>query len=174
MKKVIISIISVIILFLLQTNTFHHISFNGIVPDLLLILVCYYGYYRGANSGIITGFFCGLILDVFYSDTLGMHSLIYLYLGFFCGILNFLYIEEDIKVPLFCVTIADLLSSIFTYFFRFALNGYFNFSYYFLHIILPELFYTVVVALAFYPLFKFVENKVIPYTFVRKEKENAV
>ena len=174
MKKIIISIITVFIVFLFQTNLFHHLAFNGIVPDLLLIVVCCYGYMRGETSGIISGFFCGLMLDVLYSNNLGFHSIVYLYLGFFNGLLNQLYIEEDIKVPISCVCVSDLISCLMTYCLKFLLNGNFNFQFYFLHIILPEVIYTTALTVAIYPLLKLIENKLIPFTFKKEEDNNAV
>lgn len=172
MKKVIISIITVLILFLFQTSIFHYFSIKGIVPNLMLIVVCAYGFFRGETDGIIAGFFCGLLIDVFYADYLGFHSLLYLYIGFFNGLLNHFYVEESVKFPIFCIGLSDLVVSFITYFLRFVLNGNFNLKFYSVNVILPEFIYTVAICFALYPLLMFIEYRVIPFTF-RKEEEDA-
>lgn len=172
MKKVIISILTVFILFLFQTSIFHFFSIKGIVPNLMLIVVCAYGFLRGETDGIIAGFFCGLLIDIFYADYLGFHSLLYLYIGFFNGMLNRFYVEESVKLPVFCIGISDLLVSFTTYFLRFVLRGNFNIGFYSLNVILPEFIYTVAVCLILYPVLLFIEYRVIPFTF-RKEEEDV-
>lgn len=173
MKKIIISILTVLILFLLQTSIFHFISIKGVVPNLLLIVVCAYGFLRGETNGIIAGFFCGLLMDVFYAEIIGLHSLEYMYIGFFNGMLNRIYVEDTVKLPIFCIGLSDIALSFVTYFLRFALQGKFNFAYYSLNIILPEFFYTMVICIILYPALLFIENKVIPFTF-RKEEQDVI
>lgn len=171
MKKVIISILTVLVLFLLQTSIFHHFSIKGVVPNLMLIIVCAYGFLRGETDGIIAGFFCGLLMDVFYADFLGFHSLEYMYIGFFNGMLNRFYIEEDVKLPIICIGISDIAVSFITYFLRFVLNGKFNLAFYSLNVILPELIYTVAICVLLYPLIMFIEYKVIPFSFKQEEED---
>ena len=136
MKKIFISIITFFILFILQTSVFHHLAFNDVVPNLILILVCSYGFLRGESSGIITGFLCGLAVDLMFSGFLGFNSLIYMYLGFFNGCLNRLYIDDKVKLPIICIGLSDIIFSIVTYGLKFLLKGHFNFLYYLTKIIM--------------------------------------
>ncbi|MCQ2540781.1 MAG: rod shape-determining protein MreD [Lachnospiraceae bacterium] len=173
MKKTFISILTVLVLFLLQTSIFHHLSIKGVVPNLLLIVVCAYGFLRGETDGIIAGFFCGLLMDVFYADIIGLHSLEYMYIGFFNGMLNRFYVEDTVKLPVFCIGLSDVVLSFLTYFLRFVLQGKFNFAYYSLNIILPEFIYTMVVCIVLYPALLFIEHKVIPFTFRKEEQQDV-
>lgn len=174
MKKVLFSVLTIFILFLLQTSVFHYFSINGIVPNFILIAICFYGYMRGENSGIIAGFFCGILLDVFYANNLGFHSIIFMYIGYFNGMLNHFVIEDDHKMPIFCVAVSDIVYSFITYCLQFLLVGKFDLGFYFLNVILPEFVYTIILALALYPCFMFIENTVIPFTFKRGEEEDVI
>ncbi len=87
--------------------------------------------------------------------------------------LNHFVIEDDHKIPIFCVAISDIVYSLITYCLQFLFHGHFDFGYYFLNIILPEFIYTVILSIVLYPCFIFIENKVIPFTF-KKEDEDVI
>ena len=57
----------IIICFLLQTTVLGIISIGSITPNLMLILCVSMGLMRGRKSGLWTGFFCGLLIDLFYA-----------------------------------------------------------------------------------------------------------
>lgn len=171
MKRIIITTLLVLTMFLLQTSIFNYISFGGIVPNLLLILVSVYGFMRGENSGILLGFFCGLLIDVFYMDIIGFNALLYLYIGYFNGLCNRYYIPTDVKLPIFLLIGSDLISSFIKYIFLFLLNGKFDINYYFLKIIFPELIYTLGVFIILYPLLLILEQKVILVEFRGRNRD---
>ena len=58
--------------FLLQSTVFQAISFAGIVPNLMLIVVSSVGLLRGKKEGLFVGFFCGLLIDIFFGFYLGI------------------------------------------------------------------------------------------------------
>lgn len=171
MKKIICSVITVLILFLLQTSVFNYISLGGIVPNLLLLLVCIYGFMRGETSGLIAGFFCGLLNDIFFMDNIGFFTLVYMYLGYFNGKLNEFYYPDDYIIPISSFIITDLISSILNYVFLFLLNGKFNFSYYFIHVILAEVIYTVGIGIILYPLIRIIEIKIINKVIIKEAED---
>lgn len=173
MKKIFISIITFFILFILQTSVFHHLAFNDVVPNLILILVCSYGFLRGESSGIITGFLCGLAVDLMFSGFLGFNSLIYMYLGFFNGCLNRLYIDDKVKLPIICIGLSDIIFSIVTYGLKFLLKGHFNFLYYLTKIIIPEFIYTVFICIIVYPLIMIIEDKLINEPIITQKEEDV-
>lgn len=173
MKKKLCSILTVLILFILQTSIFNYISLGGIMPDLLLILVCVYGFMRGETDGLMAGFFCGLLTDVFFMNFIGFYTLIYMFTGFVIGIFHEYYYAEDIIIPISTIVISDFIISGLKYIFLFLLNGRFDFQYYFVHIILAEAIYTTGVAIILYPLLRLIEVKIINQTLI-KEKEDVI
>ena len=77
-----------------------------------------------------------------------------LFIGYGNGIFHRLYLDEDIKLPMVWIAFSDLAYGLLLYFFLFMFRGRFDFVYYLIHIIIPELIYTVVVTLGLYWLIR--------------------
>lgn len=174
MKRIIISCLTVFLLFLLQSSIFHYFSFGNTVPNLLLIAVVSYGLMRGEYSGIIAGFFCGLLMDIFFMNYLGFHSFIYMYIGYFNGKINKYYIKEDFKIPVISMLVSDILVNLSVYIFRFVFRGKFSFANYFTNVFIGDLVYTLLISIVIYPLLLLLENKIINVSFKKEEKNSDV
>lgn len=158
MRKLIVGVL-IILCFVLQSGVFTGLAFAGIIPNLMIILTSSFGFMRGEKAGLIIGFCCGLLSDIFFGDFLGFYALILMYIGFingkFCGI----FYPEDIKLPMALIVISDLSYGVLCYVFLFLLRGRLNFPFYFTRIILPEMLYTIVVTMFLYPLILKVNEK---------------
>ncbi len=159
MKRFLFSVLLIILSFVLQTTLFQALSFGGIVPNLLIVLTSSYGFMRGKKAGLLTGFFSGLLYDIFFGSVLGLNALIYMYIGYINGLFHHIFYPDDIKLPLISIFVSDLLYGITYYLLLFLLRGRFHFSYYFVHIIIPETVYTILITLLFYPLILWINNK---------------
>lgn len=164
MKKLILNIILVMVFFVLQTSVFGRLSVASVTPNLLIILVAVMGFMQGDRNALIIGFFCGLLVDLFTFNIIGIHALIYAIVGFVTGKFHNTFYPEDFKLPLLVVTGSDLGYSILMYFFTYLFRARFHFGYYFLNVCLPELAYTLLVAVLIYPLF------LLMYRFILREK----
>ena len=102
------SILLIIICFLLQTTVFKGLAFGGIVPNLLIVLTAAFGFMRGERTGLLVGFFCGLLADIFFGNVLGLNAMIYMYIGYFNGKFNRIFFPDDIKLPLLLIFLSDL------------------------------------------------------------------
>ena len=152
MPRKIIVIIFIFVCFILQSSVFGNLAFNGIIPNLLIILTSSFGFMRGEEEGMIIGFICGLLCDVFFGSILGFYALIYMYIGFLNGKFSMIFYPEDIKLPLALIIISDISYGVICYCLMFLLRGRFNFPYYFTGVILPESLYTILVTMFLYPL----------------------
>ena len=152
MKRNLITALMILACFLLQCTVFHALAFNGIIPNLMIVLTASIGVMGGRKRGLLTGFFSGLLLDVFFGSTIGFYGLIYMYIGYINGCFRKIFYPEDIKLPLVLIAASDLTCSLLTYFLLFLLRSRFAFGFYFTHIILPEIVYTMGVTLILYPL----------------------
>lgn len=159
MKRFIVSFILIIICFLLQSTVFQSLNFGGIVPNLMIVLTASFGFMRGKRTGLLFGFFCGLLADVFFGSVLGLNAMIYMYIGYTNGKCNRVFFPEDIKLPLALILASDLSYSFLTYLTLFLLRGRFHLGYYFLNIMLPEMVYTIMVTLFLYPLVLWINKK---------------
>lgn len=134
-------------------------AFAGIIPNLMIVLTAAFGFMRGEKEGLLIGFFCGLLNDIFFGSFLGFYALVLMYIGYANGKFSRIFYPEDIKLPLCLIVASDLSYGIICYVLTFMLRGRFEFTYYFTHIILPEVLYTIVVTLLLYPLILKVNQK---------------
>lgn len=147
--------ICLIVSFLLQVTLFQDFSLASTKPNLILILVFAFGFMSGKKAGIWTGFFGGLLLDIYYGDSIGFHAMLYMYIGYLNGVFYKLFYDEDITLPLLLIFASNLLYGFGVYVIRFLLRGRLDFGYYFQHVIIAETIYTVIIAILVYrPLLK--------------------
>ena len=99
---------------------------------------------------MFVGFFCGLLMDLCFGYVLGFYAILYMLIGFLNGIFRKIFYPEDIKLPVFLIALSDFSFSVAIYFIQFFFRSRFAFGYYFLHIMIPELVYTMIVAIVLY------------------------
>ncbi len=150
MLRKFIVLLMVFIGYLLQCTLFQKISLGGIVPNILIIITSSFGFMRGKKEGMIIGFLAGLTLDVFFGDILGFYALVYMCIGYLNGFFRSIFYPEDIKLPMILIAASALLYCFLCYIFLFLLRGKLHLGYYFIHVILPEIVYTVLVTLIVY------------------------
>lgn len=152
MKRGITTTILTLVCFLLQCTVFRALDFGGIVPNLLIILTSSFGFMRGEKTGMIIGFFCGILSDIFFGEAIGLYALILMYIGYMNGKFSRVFYPEDIKLPAALIVASDFCYGFICYVLLFLLRGRLSFGYYFMNVILPEIVYTAVVTIILYPL----------------------
>lgn len=150
MRRKITVFIIIVICYLLQTTLFQALAFASISPNLLIIVVSAFGFMRGKKEGLYIGFFCGLLLDIFSGNVLGIYALLYMYIGYVNGYFRKMFYPEDIKLPMLLIAGSDISCSLLIYFFFFLFRKRLDFQYYLLNIIIPELVYTMLVTIFLY------------------------
>ena len=93
-----------------------------------------------------------------------------MYIGYINGKFSRIFYPEDIRLPLALIIVSDLSYGIICYILTFMLRGKFQFTYYFMHVILPEALYTIVVTLLLYPLVLKVNKKLEAWEKRRAQK----
>ena len=152
MKRKIVMALIICISFLLQSTVFKVLSIGSISPNLMIIVTSSFGFMKGKKEGLWVGFFCGLLEDIFYGRLLGMHAMIYMYIGYANGYFNHIFYGDDIKLPISLISVSELAYGLGTYMIMFMMRSRFAFLYYLTRIILPELVYTIILTLVFYRL----------------------
>ncbi len=150
MKRVIVEILIIIIAFILQSTVFRTISLGGIVPNLLIIITSAFGIMRGRKEGMLTGFVCGLLIDIFFGSIIGFYALVYMVIGYLNGIFQSLFYPEDVKLPMILISLSEVVYCFICYVFLFLLRSRLHLGYYIVHIILPEIVYTIVATIVLY------------------------
>lgn len=155
MRRYLIQFLIIIICFLLQTSCFRYFTLAGIVPNLLLIPTMAFGVMRGRKEGMLVGFVSGLLLDIFYGSVIGPYALLYMYLGYINGFFHRVYYMEDLLLPMIMAGVNDLAYNLIVYIVSYLMRNRLDIGFYFLHVILPEIVYTMLMTLIIYkPLVK--------------------
>ncbi len=152
MKRVLITILFVLFGFVLQGTLFQRLALGSIKPNLLLVIVASIGFLRGAKEGMLTGFLAGMLIDVQFGGLLGFYAFFYMVTG--CT-----YYEEALRIPVAFIAASEFCYGVLIYLLMFMLRSEFDFPYYFSHIIIPELIYTILVALALYPMIRLINYR---------------
>ena len=152
LKRIAVYAVMVIGCYLLETTVFPHLALASVIPNTLIIVTSSIGFMRGKKEGLLIGFFCGLMKDILGGGLIGFYAFIYVMIGFGNGFFKRVFYDEDIKLPIALIMASEFLYSIAVYVFLFMLKSDFKFGYYFGHIIMPELVYTILVTLVLYQI----------------------
>ncbi len=152
MRRKLTVFVIIFVCFLLQTTLFQALSLASIAPNLLIVAVSSFGFMRGRKEGMYIGFFTGLIFDAFYGTILGFYALVYMYVGYCNGMFRRFFFPDDIKLPMLMIAASDIVYNLGVYILKFFFRGQFHISYYFFHIMVPELVYTLLIMIFLYPI----------------------
>ena len=130
MKRYIITAFIIFCSFILQCTVFRSLAFGGIIPNLMIILTSSFGFMRGEREGLVIGFICGLLCDIFHGELLGFYALIYMYIGYINGKFCRIFYPQDIKLPIALIIVSDLTYGNLCYILQFLLRGRFDFLYF--------------------------------------------
>lgn len=159
LRKYLVLTFLLLFCYLLQASVLPAAAFGGIMPNLLIIFVASCGFMNGELCGLVTGFFCGLLVDVFGGDVIGFYALIYMITGYINGMFQRVFYPEDIKLPLILILGSDAGYGLLCYLLLFLLRSRLDIGFYLLRVVVPEAVYTIVVAIAVYPLLLLIHKK---------------
>ena len=63
-KRVIVTILFVLICYLLQCTVFPKLALASVKPNLMIVVTAAFGFMRGTKEGMLIGFFSGLLMDI--------------------------------------------------------------------------------------------------------------
>ena len=173
MKRAVGQGVIVILAFILQNTICTTLSLNGVKPNLLLIIAVFFGFATGTNNGMVTGFFSGLLCDIFFGPYIGIYSFLFMLLGGMGGIMAKSFYQDDVIFPYVTIAIADGLFGFVYYVFMFLIRGRYDISTYVTSIILPEVLYTLIASLILLPILHRY-NRFLDKLVLIKEKESDV
>ena len=142
----------ILISYLIQSTMIRILPMGGVAPNFLIILTSCFGFMRGKGDGMFVGFISGIIMDVLFGGVLGFYALVYTVIGYLNGMFSSIFYPEDVKLPVALITSSELIYCFVVYIFRFLIQGRLRFGYYFLHIILPEIVYTIFITIIIYKI----------------------
>ncbi len=90
------------------------IAIDGVLPEIVLMSLVYFGNSRDRLIGQLTGLVCGLTLDFLSAAPLGFFSLIFTVLGYLAGLSKGKLYVDPVFSPLLLVGVAYFLKSLLT------------------------------------------------------------
>ena len=136
----------------IQTSILHFFSIGGSKPDLVLIIVVYLGLINGSDVGCVSGFFFGLIEDVYSGMFLGSNALTKTIVGFFCGLGGKRLYTQSLFSHILCVGIGSALEVILLL----SFNGFVP---YWKELVLYETLYNMLCCPFIVKIFRFGEQR---------------
>lgn len=171
MRRVIISFISIILLYVLQCTLFKGaLLIGGVTPNLLLMFTCIVGFMRGRTSGMLTGFFGGMLIDIMSGGMIGFTPLLFLLAGYFNGMFCKEYTKEQMLLPISLVAMCDFSYGLIYYVVTYLMRNRLNLGYYISTVIMPEMIYTVAVTIFAYIFVYYINRKLDLLDKKRKAK----
>ncbi len=159
MKRRISLTVLCIVTALMQTVWPVSLTIASIRPNLVVILTASFSLMCGRKTGMLMGFWTGLLLDIFSGGTIGFYALIYAWTGFLMGYSYRIFYDDDIKTPLLLIAGSDLLYGLYQYIGTFLLRGRIHFFFYLRRIIIPEMIFTVILGVFVYQLNFWINKK---------------
>lgn len=126
MFKTLLPYLLVFVSFLLDTAVIPILSDFFLIPLLGLIFVAAFGYMRGGMRGMLLGAVYGLICDVCCGPVLGVMTILSAGIGFACGVLERLKINNKMKPAVTfaaCFLLYELAMCIYIILYSYSFSG---------------------------------------------------
>ena len=169
MRRIISIFILIILSFLLQSVLFSFQNVRGIAPNLLLILTMSFCIMRGRREGMLTGFFCGFLYDIFFGTLIGPYMFLFMIIGYLNGAFHKEFLMEDVMMPVIIIIVDELFFNFVIYIATFLLRNRTNLFFYLTHVMLPQMLFTVLATIIIYRFYVWI-NKYLK----KKVEENEV
>ncbi len=98
-----------VINYFLQTSFLPMFSLLPAVPNTNLLVVLFSGVFFGNYGGAFVGLAVGLVQDMIFSNTMGMHGLVLFLLGFLSGYLKEYFSEGHTFVAILLVAVGVVI-----------------------------------------------------------------
>ena len=168
MRRAITIFLLIIISFLLQSAVFSYHNVMGAAPNLMLILTMSFGIMRGRREGLLVGVLSGFLYDMYFGSLIGPYMLLFMFIGYLNGAFHKDFLMEDVMLPVFIIAIDEFVFNFVVFIASFLLRNRTDLGFYFTHVFLPQIFYTVLATIVIYRFYVWL-NKFLK----KKVKENA-
>lgn len=153
----------IILLIVLQATLFKFISFFGVKPDVVFIVVLGFSLLNGSAEAITLSLFAGLLQDILYNNAIGVVSLPLLIVGYITGLVSKSVFRENAFVAFVFVFFGTLIYNIIIMFSMVLMKYEFNFVKSFIDIALLQAVYNSIITIFGYKYLIFL-NKYINET----------
>lgn len=157
MKKFFLWFAFVALTFVVQSSFLPIIHYEGIGPDLLLLIIGSYSFLNGSRLGCYAGFLIGLFQDIATGTFFGINAFSKLLIGYWCGIFSNRVLQDSFLLPISASVVSTVASYFMMGVIMFLLGYSFNPLIHITTHLVPMLCYNMVFA---YPVHVFVHKMV--------------
>ncbi len=148
-------LLTFIISLILQTTILPLLKIEGVMPDLILVLVVFTALFSSAFTGGAVGFTAGLLQDLLIGRYVGLCAYSGLLVGWLVGELESRFYKENPLVPVILVLMATLVSELVYYLGRGLCGSFpFSFSYAGRNMLLEAVYNMVLSVILYKPLLR--------------------
>jgi len=130
---------------LFQTNWPELLRLEGVLPDLVLVMVVFFAIHEGEERAMFTGVIGGLYQDIAVGSVLGHHVLCYVLVGFLAGRLSTRLVTEHAAVKAGLVFAGALMQGALFTLIQYAQQPVLGLLYPLGAVAVPSAFYTTLV-----------------------------
>ena len=126
MKKIIINIaliVTILILYYLQSNFFSWFNIAGVMPNLFVILVLFVGLFANRTMGTAYGVGVGFILDFILGERVGIYAVSLGIIGFLAGVFDKNFSKDSRITVILMVAICTIIYEILVCILRYCIIG---------------------------------------------------
>jgi len=157
-KRLIFYLLFLVLVLLIQTALPPSLPIIGPRPDLLLITILVTGLLKGTKCGVGTGFWAGLLQDLFLGGMFGIYTIVKSVTGGLAGLLEGKIYKENFILPPVIIFIATLIHEVLVILLSEELLFKIDFIYFFRRVILPEAVVNGLLGVVIYLLFFRIDN----------------
>lgn len=147
---------------LIQETVVAQISVFGVTADIASLVVMSVGLLCGAMYGAVTGFCVGLLVDIALFQTLGISSLLYIFIGYWSGRFRELRDPSHGLIPLAMGAAATLVAGVGMAIFQFLLGVDAPVSWLLLEQIVLQVLINSLIALPVYAIVRRLLHRAMP------------
>jgi rod shape-determining protein MreD len=126
------------------------ISFGGIQPDIILIIICLFGFFGGPVPGAVAGLAGGLLHDLLVPGNLGLGMLAKTLTGYLSGQVERTILGNATLMPMLVVGALSILSQIIYLGLAFLMGQQIELIVAMRAVVLPSALYTALLGLFFF------------------------
>ena len=118
MKKLVINlflVLTIFIIYFLQSNFFNWFNIAGIMPNVFVIFVLFIGLFTNKTVGTIYGVVIGLILDLLFSQKIGIQAVSFGLVGFLAAIFDKNFSKDSRMTIMFMVLGSTIIVEVLNY-----------------------------------------------------------
>ena len=155
MKKLVINlflILTIFIIYFLQSNFFNWFNIAGVMPNVFIIFVLFIGLFTNKTVGTIYGVVIGLILDFLFSQKIGIQAVTLGLVGFLAAIVDKNFSKDSRMTIMLMVLGSTVIVEVLNYLLAYMFLGINVEIFYFIRTLIIEVIYNIILTIIIYPL----------------------